>query len=54
MTNTCTYNNFAAAVSFVHCIAPESQSYNYIFKFLFTTPSWYVFPIGVRHIPIIR
>ena len=50
MIYTHTHGNFIVCIRIVHCIAPKSQSYNYIFKFLFTTPSWYVFPIGVGHI----
>ena len=32
----------------------NSCSYNYIFKVLFTTPSWYLFSIGFGHISVFR
>ena len=42
-------NNLGTPTHELHCSAPNSRSYNYIFKVLFTTPSWYVFPIGFGH-----
>ena len=36
----------------VRYIASNSRSYNYIFKVLFTTPSWYLFSIGFGHVPM--
>ena len=47
-----TRNNLAASTHNIHATAPRSCSYNYIFKVLFTAPSWYVFSIGFGHMSI--
>ena len=47
-------HNLGTYTRCVHCIAPNSRSYNYIFKVLFTTPSWYLFSIGFGHILAFR
>ena len=49
-----TRNNLAASTHNIHATAPRSCSYNYIFKVLFTAPSWYVFSIGFGHMSIFR
>merc|ERR1712134_174477 len=47
-----TRNNLTVPTHNVHAAAPRSRSYNYIFKVLFTAPSWYVFSIGFGHVSI--
>ena len=49
-----TRNNLAASTHNIHATAPRSCSYNYIFKVLFTAPSWYLFSIGIGHISMFR
>merc|ERR1711990_186913 len=44
-----TRNNLTVSTHNVHATAPRARSYNYIFKVLFTAPSWYVFSIGFGH-----
>ena len=48
------HNNLTSTAFYVHSIAQNSCSYNYIFKVLFTTPSGYLFSIGFGHISIFR
>ena len=47
-------SNLTSSTLDVHRIAPNSHSYNYIFKVLFKTPSGYLFSIGFGHISIFR
>ena len=47
-----TRNNLTVSTHNVHATAPRARSYNYIFKVLFTAPSWYVFSIGFGHMSI--
>ena len=47
-----THDNLTVRTHNVHATAPRSRSYNYIFKVLFTAPSWYVFSIGFGHMSI--
>ena len=47
-------NNLTVHTHNVHASAPRPRSYNYIFKVLFTAPSWYVFSIGFGHMSIFR
>ena len=47
-----THDNLTVPTHNVHAAAPRSRSYNYIFKVLFTAPSWYVFSIGFGHMSI--
>ena len=47
-------NNLTLHTHNVHASAPRPRSYNYIFKVLFTAPSWYVFSIGFGHMSIFR
>ena len=47
-------NNLTILTHDVQLIASNSCSYNYIFKVLFTTPSWYLFSIGFGHVSIFR
>ena len=48
----CTCNNLTTSTHNIHATAPRARSYNYIFKVLFTAPSWYMFSIGFGHISI--
>lgn len=45
-------NNLAVPTHNIHAAVPRSCSYNYIFKVLFTAPSWYLFAIGFGHMSI--
>ena len=47
-------DNLAVPTHNVPAAAPESCSYNYIFKVLFTAPSWYLFAIGFGHMSVFR
>lgn len=47
-----TRDNLAASTHNIPATAPRSCSYNYIFKVLFTAPSWYLFAIGFGHMSI--
>ena len=47
-----TRNNLAVPTCNILAAAPTSCSYNYIFKDLFTAPSWYLFSIGFGHMSI--
>ena len=47
-------NNLTGIALYVHITVPNSCSYNYIFKVLFTTPSWYLFSIVFGHVSIFR
>ncbi len=49
-----THDNLDTYTHEFRCNAPNSRSYNYIFKVLFTTPSWYVFSIGFGHLSMLR
>ena len=49
-----TRDNLTAHTHNVPAYAPRPRSYNYIFKVLFTAPSWYVFSIGFGHMSIFR
>lgn len=49
-----TCDNLTIPTHNVRDVASNSRSYNYIFKVLFTTPSWYLFSIGFGHISVFR
>ena len=48
------YNNLSSITRYVRIAVPNSCSYNYISKVLFTTPSWYLLTIGFGHMYAFR
>ena len=52
IADTRTRNNLTVRAHNVPASAPRPRSYNYIFKVLFTAPSWYLFAIGFGHMSI--